>query len=268
VARELSIPCVVNTRHGSRVLRTGDRVRVDGNAGVVTILEPAPTPTGDAPAMAPAADASALAERVTADHELVVLRVLQLKGRAEAAGPAEVLELETSAVEGILNAAAKAGELKVVREKARMTPVGHARVARLLAEARTHADEDRLEELYERFHEPNDAMKELMTRWQVRDGEPNAHDDEDYDAARAAELATFHADVTGLADDLAAASPLLASYPRRLAAAADKVATGDRSFIAAPLADSYHTAWFELHDDLILLLGRTREDEAAAGRAV
>ena len=38
VARELGIPCVVNTRSGSRQLRTGDRVRVDGGTGVVEIL--------------------------------------------------------------------------------------------------------------------------------------------------------------------------------------------------------------------------------------
>jgi pyruvate,water dikinase len=38
VARELGIPCVVNTGTGSRVLRTGDRVRVDGRAGTVEIL--------------------------------------------------------------------------------------------------------------------------------------------------------------------------------------------------------------------------------------
>jgi pyruvate,water dikinase len=42
VARELGIPCVVNTRTGSRVLRTGDRVRVDGGAGTVEVLERAP----------------------------------------------------------------------------------------------------------------------------------------------------------------------------------------------------------------------------------
>jgi pyruvate,water dikinase len=39
VARELGIPCVVNTRSGSRDLHTGDRVRVDGSAGTVEILE-------------------------------------------------------------------------------------------------------------------------------------------------------------------------------------------------------------------------------------
>jgi phosphohistidine swiveling domain-containing protein len=39
VARELGLPCVVNTRSGSSDLRTGDRVKVDGSAGTVEVLE-------------------------------------------------------------------------------------------------------------------------------------------------------------------------------------------------------------------------------------
>lgn len=39
VARELGIPCVVNTRTGSRDLRTGDVVRVDGAAGIIDIVK-------------------------------------------------------------------------------------------------------------------------------------------------------------------------------------------------------------------------------------
>ena len=39
VARELGVPCVINTRLGTHRLRTGDRLRVDGNTGVVTVLE-------------------------------------------------------------------------------------------------------------------------------------------------------------------------------------------------------------------------------------
>ncbi|BDE15753.1 MULTISPECIES: PEP/pyruvate-binding domain-containing protein [Mycobacterium] len=39
VARELGIPCVVNTGTGTRSLRTGDRVRVDGASGTVEVLE-------------------------------------------------------------------------------------------------------------------------------------------------------------------------------------------------------------------------------------
>ncbi|GAA5146447.1 hypothetical protein GCM10023321_05930 [Pseudonocardia eucalypti] len=41
VARELGIPCVVNTKDGSRLLRTGDLIRVDGTAGTVEVLKPA-----------------------------------------------------------------------------------------------------------------------------------------------------------------------------------------------------------------------------------
>jgi pyruvate,water dikinase len=47
VARELGIPCVVNTRTGTRQLRTGDLVRVDGDIGTVEVMARAagPTPT-------------------------------------------------------------------------------------------------------------------------------------------------------------------------------------------------------------------------------
>jgi len=38
VARELGVPCVVNTGDGTRTLRTGDRLRVDGHTGKVTVL--------------------------------------------------------------------------------------------------------------------------------------------------------------------------------------------------------------------------------------
>ncbi len=38
-ARELGIPCVINTRDGSRRLRTGDVVRVDGASGAVEVLQ-------------------------------------------------------------------------------------------------------------------------------------------------------------------------------------------------------------------------------------
>jgi pyruvate,water dikinase len=38
VARELGLPCVVNTRTGTSRIKTGDRLRVDGDRGTVEIL--------------------------------------------------------------------------------------------------------------------------------------------------------------------------------------------------------------------------------------
>jgi len=39
IARELGIPCIVNTKNGSRALHTGDYCRIDGTNGTVQILE-------------------------------------------------------------------------------------------------------------------------------------------------------------------------------------------------------------------------------------
>lgn len=51
IARELGVPCVTGTTTGTAELRTGDRVRVDGGAGVVTVLERSgATPTALRPA--------------------------------------------------------------------------------------------------------------------------------------------------------------------------------------------------------------------------
>jgi pyruvate,water dikinase len=39
VARELGVPCVIGTQHGTANIRTGDRVAVDGTTGRVRVLE-------------------------------------------------------------------------------------------------------------------------------------------------------------------------------------------------------------------------------------
>jgi pyruvate,water dikinase len=39
LARELGVPCVINSRIGTAVLRTGDLLRVDGDAGRVELIE-------------------------------------------------------------------------------------------------------------------------------------------------------------------------------------------------------------------------------------
>jgi len=46
VAREVGIPCVVNTGSGSRTLKTGDEIEIDGTTGAVEIITRAgPSPT-------------------------------------------------------------------------------------------------------------------------------------------------------------------------------------------------------------------------------
>ena len=126
-------------------------------------------------------------------------------------------------------------------------------------------------EALDRFARLDKEMKDTVTSWQMRtgDGEQriNDHADSNYDAAVLARLATLHADTDRWLGSLTGAPDRMARYRRRLDRAMDAVRGGDVTFVASPQVDSFHTIWFDLHEDLIRLAGRTREDEAAAGRA-
>ncbi|MGE4425142.1 MAG: PEP-utilizing enzyme [Solirubrobacteraceae bacterium] len=315
VAREMGLPCVVNTQTATRSIRTGDLLTVDGTTGAVTVTERASDPA-DAPDAAPdrataGADITAPATETvpeavpatgtasdpttttgvasdaittddtaapvpsTADGDdtpdapasLAILRVVALKGRAAREVVVEALGVPAGEVDAVLDAAIAAGDVKDARGAVRLTPSGRERLTGLLAAERATVDGERIAAAYERFHAPNHALKELMTRWQMRDGRPNDHADEAYDAAVAAELVELHGSVRPLIDELAETAPRLVPYGPRLQRATDAVAQGDHEYLAKPLLDSFHTVWFELHEELIDLLGLTREDEARAGRA-
>lgn len=59
--------------------------------------------------------------------------------------------------------------------------------------------------------------------------------------------------------------PRLASYAPKLEAAWKPQSCG-MAWLTRPIIDSYHTVWFELHQELILVARLTRDGEAKAGR--
>ncbi len=114
-------------------------------------------------------------------------------------------------------------------------------------------------------------MKDIMTGWQIREFKGkqilNDHSDPAHDASVLEAFTHFHDDAIAWLQSFVDGLPRLGSYGSRLRRAAEHVVDGDTSYLASPRVDSYHTVWFELHEDLIHLAGRTREEEAAAGRA-
>ncbi len=114
-------------------------------------------------------------------------------------------------------------------------------------------------------------MKDTVTAWQLRDVEAqvlNDHADAAYDAAVLDRLAALHADAVAWLD--AAVSKAVRGWRTTASgsvARSSRRSAGDQRFVASPRVDSYHGIWFELHEDLIRLAGRTRADEVAAGRA-
>jgi pyruvate,orthophosphate dikinase len=151
----------------------------------------------------------------------------------------------------------------------RLTLEGRRRLSDLLAEERTAVNEVRLTGLYEEFDTVNNELKAIITAWQMRgDQTLNDHTDPGYDQSVIERLAALHSRFSSLLGQVVAEAPRLAHYPARFDGALHRVLAGEHRYVAAPVIDSYHTVWFELHEELIGLLGRTRADEAKAGRAV
>jgi hypothetical protein len=49
-------------------------------------------------------------------------------------------------------------------------------------------------------------------------------------------------------------------YRTRLRAALEHARGGDQRYVVSPRVDSYHSVWFELHEDLIRLSGKKRAE--------
>jgi phosphohistidine swiveling domain-containing protein len=273
VARELGIPCVIGTRDGTAQIRTGDRLRVDGAKGEVEIMaacgrieisqrEISGAPSTDnqhVESNEPIGEASM--------SEFLVLRALRLKGRADAAGLASATGLPESETASIAAKLVEGGDAREVREAFMLLPTGRDRLNTMLDEERAGVDQTALHEAYEEFVAVNGDFKQLASDWQLRDGVPNEHNDAAYDQTVLDRLPGIHERVSPVVARSVELAPRLSPYPGRFADALAKVQAGDTNWLLKPLIDSYHTVWFEYHEELIGLAGLSREAEAASGRA-
>jgi hypothetical protein len=124
-----------------------------------------------------------------------------------------------------------------------------------------------MSDVYEQFTAVNGDFKQLANDWQMRGDQPNDHSDASYDGEVLSRLPAIHQRVSPVVDAAAGLAPRLAVYGTRLTAALRRVDAGEHEWLLKPLIDSYHTVWFELHEELISLAGLSREAEALSGRA-
>jgi pyruvate,orthophosphate dikinase len=199
--------------------------------------------------------------------ELTLLRLVGLKGRAGIDVLGDSLLLPADIVSASYAPLCEQGLCASAGDSLRLTREGRARLTELLAEERAHADRDAVVALYEDFCVLNADLKQIMTAWQLkREGVANDHQDAEYDHAVLQRLAELQQRAGPLLQRLGRLSPRLAAYAVRLDRAAERIAAGDHGYVAKLIADSYHTVWFELHEDLISLAGLTREALARADR--
>lgn len=198
--------------------------------------------------------------------ELTVLQAVRLKGRVNEADLAATLYEDPVGVAATIAQLTEAG-LVVGGKTLRITPDGGDRLNALLARERSGIDQHALAAAYHDFRGVNADFKALVADWQLKNGQPNGHDDAAYDAAVLARLDTVHQRVSPIVAAATAQLPRLSIYADKLAAALQKIKAGDTAWFTRPIIDSYHTAWFELHEELIVAAGLSREAEAKAGHA-
>jgi pyruvate,orthophosphate dikinase len=300
VARGWGIPAVVGAAGlevrdgeieiGGRAMRDGETITIDGGSGEVFAgeipgrTEPVsqartllawstelgvPIGAGDEqrPTAAPAgARASA---PVTLDS---AIRRLATKGVATTSALADALLTTPDVVQPLLDQLVVDGVASTVAGAYRLTVDGSSRAAELAAADRDAWGVEPATAALDAFLDLDHRMKEAVTEWQLKPGpggepQPNDHGDEAYDRDVLDRLAAIGVDADAWLAPIEPASARLGGYRDRLARALERATAGDGKFVASPRVDSFHGAWFELHEDLILLAGRTREDEAAAGRA-
>jgi hypothetical protein len=198
--------------------------------------------------------------------ELPVLQAIRLKGRVAPADLAATTGEDPVTVAEVVATLGRSG-LLMGEGSLRLTPEGRARLTELLVQERGGVDGTAVATAYGEFRDINAEFKALVSDWQLRDGSPNAHDDPDYDAWVLSRLDDVHERALPVLAAVTEQLPRLGHYREKLSGALDKVHAGDTAWLTRPIIDSYHTVWFELHEELIVAAGLTREDEAAAGHA-
>jgi len=204
-----------------------------------------------------------------ADPRLVVVTCVRLKGFANVGPIVEASGLDASAIAGAL---AELGAQDLARHREgrisgwTLTPAGRALRAQLVAAELTAAGcEAEVEAAYREFLGHNPRLLSTASAWQLRqeDGQAvvNDHTDAEHDARVIGDLRALHTEAGPLAARLGALLERFARYEPRLSAAVDRVEAGDHDWFTKPLIDSYHTVWFELHEDLLSTLGKERASE-------
>lgn len=195
----------------------------------------------------------------------LVLHGLAIKKHATAEAVATLIGLPLERVRSTLAEAVKRGRAAEAQGRYLLTPT--ARMA-LDGEYSKYYDGLRKDAAflaaYEGFERINVELKTLITDWQTLNVAgrrvPNDHSDAAHDQRVIDRLGDLHERADRLFATLVAGLPRLQIYRDHLLAALEKAEDGSIEWVSDVRIDSYHTVWFELHEELLRLMGRTRTE--------
>jgi hypothetical protein len=200
--------------------------------------------------------------------ETLVLLAARLRGRVTAVSVAHRYVLDAQVVEEVfldLEAHGWIGKVSFDDLKGwAITARGRERVNELVrVELKAAGCEPLVEATHEAFQPLNRRALDAVTRWQIRPMPwdrmaRNDHDDPKWDGAVLDDLEKLTGKWRALELPLAARLARFSGYAARLDAAVERANDGHTRWVDEPGIESFHMVWFELHEDLLLTLGRER----------
>ncbi len=199
------------------------------------------------------------------DLRLLALHGLAVKSAATPEAVAALIGQSPEDVQQALNSAVGDGHAIEAKGRFMVTPGGRAWLDEKYPHAfAAHRDDPGFTTAADKFERINRDLLALLTDWQSMPagGErvPNTHTDPDYDRGILDRLGDLHDRAAKVLHRFTAAEPRLEAYVGRLDAAYDKALAGEADYVSGVRVDSYHVVWHELHEDLLRMLGRTREE--------
>jgi hypothetical protein len=195
----------------------------------------------------------------------LVLHGVAVKKHADARAIVEFTGLPADTVAKLLAECVKSGRIVEAQGKYLVAPL--ARVALDGQYGSTYASlraSPSFIAAYEAFERINVQLKALITDWQTLEvggaRVANDHSDADYDMRIIDRLGELHERAESVLAQLTREVPRFAYYARNLLAALERAEAGEVEWVSDARLASYHTLWFELHEDLLRLVGRQRQE--------
>lgn len=195
----------------------------------------------------------------------LVFHAAAIKRHAPLEAIAHLAGVPAGEAQGLIDEAVASGRMMESRGAYALTPLAgvalRARYARHFGALREDAG---FAAAYEGFERINRTLKQIITDWQTLDvggaKVANDHSDKAHDEAVIDKLGGLHEQAEPILARLAGRLPRLKYYADKLLAALEAAEDGDHEWVSDIRRDSYHTVWFELHEELLRIMGTEREE--------
>lgn len=194
-----------------------------------------------------------------------ILHGLAIKKHATPGEVARLLGVAESDAVAMLQDATKRGRVVHDNGKYVLAPLAHVAIeadySRRFAAERANRE---FIAAYNQFERINVDLKSLMTDWQTVStaGQrvANDHSNRDYDMRVIDRLGQLHEKVEDLLEKFEKSQPRFSYYRTHLLAAMEAAEQGKIEWVSGARIESYHTLWFELHEDLLRIMGQVRKE--------